>query len=235
MSRRATAGVVRPSRRTRARRRRYAAMPAAALHPADAGREQRVVVAVLGEAPAGAIGPPRPRGRRARRRAPARRRGRRRPRAAARRRGTRRRPRRCRSSGRRCPRSPGGGARGCPRCGSLCRQRRCHCGGRLARHLVDAGVLEGGEEQGRAGRAVAPGVGDLVHVGVRRDDVGHHEAAVARVTEGDEVLGPAARRVDEVRPVELGTGDGEGGRDAGQAVRPVRHLRVHVARAAPPR
>ncbi len=109
---------------------------------------------------------------------------------------------------------------------------------RLARHPVDTGVLEGGEEQGRAGRAVAPAVGDLVHVGVRRDHVGHHEAAVARVTEGDEVLRAAARRVHQVRAVELDTGDGEGGRDPGQPVRPVGHLHVpalgpHLLRVAP--
>ncbi len=52
-------------------------------------------------------------------------------------------------------------------------------GGRLPRDGFDACVLEGGEEQRGAGRAVAPGVGHLVRVRVSRDLVREHEATVA--------------------------------------------------------
>ena len=224
MSRRATAGVVRPSRRTRAEAQEVRRDAGRTLHPADAGRQQRVVVAVLDEPPAGAVAVARSRDRRGRRRGPEREdevvvvaeplpgveEHLAHPGGAA-------------AAAVVVPEARAaalGDARGADRVQAAAVPLRR----RLARHRRDPGVLEGGEEQGGAGRAVAPAVGDLVHVGLRRDHVGHHEAAVARVTEGDEVLRAAARRVHQVRAVELDAGDGERGGDPGQPVRPVGHL-----------
>ena len=96
----------------------------------------------------------------------------------------------------------------------------------LARHLVDARQGQGGEEAGGARRAVAPAVGELLGVGVRRPRHLHRhpEAVVTGVAERDQVLGAAAGGIDEVRSVELGPGERQHVRDAGQAVRPVGHL-----------
>ena len=97
---------------------------------------------------------------------------------------------------------------------------------RLSRDLGDPGAVEGEEQHRGAGGTVAPAVRDGVgasRVG-RRDGQRDDEPAVGGVAESHEVLGTSSGGLDEVGAVELAARERQRGGDAGQPVRPVRQL-----------
>ena len=177
-----------------------------------------VLVAVLVKRQQGAVAVDARRARRARRRGPGRTRGRRRRRAAARRRGAsptpavpQQRPSLSEKPGRR--------RSGMPEVRMLCRHRRRHCAASRPRRRRRRRA-QCGEQQRRAGRAVAPGEVSSSSSGSLGMTCGT-EAAVARVPEGDEVLGTASRCIHQVRAVELAPATARDAR-SGQPVGPVR-------------
>ena len=94
---------------------------------------------------------------------------------------------------------------------------RIPAGGGLSRDLGDAGPVEGKEEQRRARRAVTPAVGDGVGLRRvrRRDGERDCQPITGRVPERDEMLGTPPSSLDEVPAVQLGAGQREARGDAG--------------------
>ena len=229
MSIRATASAARPCRADARAAEQERRDPGGALHPADARRQQRLGVAVLDEPPA-ARGPRRP---------------------APGRRGCRRGAARTEvvvvaealpgveqdvaHAGRAAaasvvvPEARDAAARECRRSGRCAGSAGARTAGGSPATSSTPAWSRAAEQQGRAGRAVAPGVGHRRRGrGLSGMHARHDEPVVAGVRERDQVLGAAAGGVDQVGPVELDTGGRQRGRDPGEAVREVRHL------AAPP-
>ncbi len=97
---------------------------------------------------------------------------------------------------------------------------------RSAGDLFRAREVERGEEERGPGRPVAPAPGQLVLVGVPvRDVVGHGEPRDARSRKRHDVLRSTPGRLGDRGPLQDVAGDGQRGGDAGRPVREVRHLR----------
>ena len=97
---------------------------------------------------------------------------------------------------------------------------------RAARHRGNARPIEGGEEQRRARRSVAPAVRVGVETLLARDPALEPQPAVAGVSEREEVFGSAHGPRHQIGPLEGHARRRERAGDARLAVRPVRHLHV---------